>query len=69
MRYKYELDDKEIEVFEQWQKEQVKKNNSNHSTIGGRFSFIFTTTGIGIMVESIDNETDEKKTLTNFDKW
>ena len=69
MIYKYELDDKEIEVFEAWIEGQVKKCDSNHSMIGGRFSIIFTSTGIGIMSEAVDNETGDKKMLTNFDNW
>ena len=69
MKYKYELDEKEIQVFEDWIKEQVKKCDSNHSMVGGRFSVIFTPTGIGIISEAVDNETGDKKTLTNFDNW
>ena len=69
MIYKYELDPDEIKVFEKWEKEQLKKDNSNYSVNGGRFSFIFTVTGIGILVEAKDNLTEEIKLLTNIDEW
>jgi len=69
MNYKFELDENEIKVFEEWKKEQLKKSNEHHSFVGGRWSFTFTQTGIGTIVEVTDNNTKEIKTLTNFNKW
>ena len=69
MMYKYELEDYEIEIFEKWQEEQLEKDSDHHSAIGGRFSIIFTPTGLGMMTEAIDNLFNDKKLLTNFDKW
>ena len=69
MEYKFGLSRYEIEVFEEWEEKQRKKNNSNHSTVGGRFSFTFIPTGIGTIVEAFDHELNEKKVLTNFDNW
>jgi len=69
MRYKFELDEDEIKIFEIWKNEQMKKSDKLHSSVGGRWSFTFTTTGIGIIAEVKDNNTGETKTLTNFDNW
>ena len=68
-KYKYELEDYEIEVFEKWIEEQLEKDREQHSMIGGRFSIIFTPTGLGMMTEGYDNLFKEKKLLTDFDKW
>ena len=69
MRYKFELDEDEIKIFESWREEQLKKSNEHHSSVGGRWSFAFTTTGVGIIAEVKDNNTGEVKTLTDFSKW
>jgi len=65
----FELDEDEIIVFNEWQKEQIKKQGGEHSVNGGRWSFIFTKTSIGLLVEAKDNETNEIKLLTNLENW
>ncbi len=69
MNYEFGLDEDEIKIFETWREEQMKKSNEHHSSVGGRWTFAFTTTGVGIIVEVKDNNTDEIKILTNFDNW
>jgi len=69
MKKKQKIDENEIKVFESWKEEQIKKSNEHHSVVGGRWTFSFTTTGIGIIVEVKDNNTDETKTLTDFSRW
>ena len=69
MNYTFKLEDDEIKVFEKWKDEQMKKSDKLHSSVGGRWSFVFTTTGVGIIAEAKDNNNGETKTLTNFDNW
>jgi hypothetical protein len=69
MEFRFELDENEIKVFEIWKEEQMKKTTEYHSFVGGRWSFTFTQTGIGTIVEVKDNNTGEEKILTDFSKW
>ena len=50
-------------------KKQKKKLGPEEGTIGDRFSYKFTPTGLGVIVSVIDALADESKILTNFDNW
>ncbi|CAB4219010.1 hypothetical protein UFOVP1604_93 [uncultured Caudovirales phage] len=66
--YKFELVDSEIKKFEKWKKKQ-KKKDPFMPTAGERWTFMFTPTGIGTVVEVKDNNTDEILDLTDWDLW
>lgn len=66
--YKFQLTKKEEKMFDEWKKIQKTKTNEI-TTTGGRWSYTFTPTSIGIIVEGIDNATNEKIDLTDYDNW
>jgi hypothetical protein len=51
-----------------WIKLQKKKDPSNF-TIGERWSYIFTPTGLGTMVIIKDNLLEETMDVTDYDLW
>lgn len=48
---------------------QIEKNDCRGGAIGGRFSYIFTPTTIGLAVEIRDNILKETKNITDFENW
>ena len=65
---KFLLEQDEADAAKKWIKEQKEKDNSNFS-LGERWSYIFTPTGLGMMVSIRDNILIEEKTVTNLDEW
>lgn len=61
------LTEKQLESFHNFRKNH--NHNNNDSTIGGKFSFIFTPTGLGNIIEIQCNICKEKIDLTDYDKW
>ena len=55
--------------------QEIKEFQEKHkeceftSTIGGKFSYIFTPTGLGPVIEIRCNACDEIKDVTNIDDW
>ena len=66
--YKFELDKEEIKKFETWSNKQ-KKRDSSIPTLGERFTFLFTPTGLGTVVEVRDNKLKETINLTDYESW
>ena len=66
---KFELDETQIEKFENWKRNQLKKTNEQLSFVGGRWSFKFTQTGIGVCVLAVDELLKEELDLTDFESW
>jgi hypothetical protein len=63
--YKFELDKAQMQKFEKWKKTQEKAYQSR-TTLGERWTFCFTPTGLGIVVSVIDNATKDTLELTNW---
>lgn len=66
--YKFQLTKEQEIKLTEW-KELQKTKTSGTSTTGGRWSYVFTPTGIFLVVECIDNATNEKIDLTEDDNW
>jgi len=64
----FELSGKEEESAKEWITDQKKKRTSK-TTIGGRFSYIFTITSVGNGIVVKDNLLNEKKDVTDYDLW
>jgi len=60
---------KELEDAEKWMLEQKKEHPGGVTTIGGRFSYQFTPTGLGVSVSVHDNWTGDYKDVTDVDSW
>lgn len=65
---KFQLSDKEQKLANEWISKQKKKDNTQ-TTFGGRFSYKFTQTGIGVVVEVIDEHLNESLDVTDYDLW
>ena len=65
---KFEIDDIQMSRFEKW-KIEMKKKDSFIPTAGERWTFCFTPTGLGTVIEIVDNTTKEKLDLTEWDSW
>ena len=59
----------ELEAVNKWVLEQMKNHPHPGTTIGGRFSYRFTPTGLGVGVEIIDNLTGGSENVTDYDLW
>lgn len=66
---KFELSKKEEKLIEKFEKKQRKKDPDEMGSVGGRFSYIVTPTGIGILVGVRDNLLNEEKDVTDFNNW
>ena len=65
---KFALSEEQIKVFEILRKQQ-KEKDSHMATIGGRWTFSFTPTGLGTVVEVKDNKTGDILDLTDINEW
>lgn len=52
-----------------WEEIQTAKNNKQTTTIGGRFSYTFTPTSVGVAVVVRDNLLNESLDVTDYDLW
>ena len=66
---KFEVSGKELDDSQAWMKKQKKEHPHSGTTIGGRFSYRFTPTGIGVAVSVIDNITKEEINVTDYGLW
>ncbi len=66
--YNFELDKAQMQKFEKWKTKQEKTHQSR-TTLGERWTFSFTPTGIGIVVSVIDNATKDTLDLTDWDNF
>lgn len=66
---KFELLDKEVKRANKFMNSQKKKRDNYVGAIGGAFSYKFTPTGIGDIVQIIDNITKETLDITDYGSW
>lgn len=66
--YKFQLDETQIKKFEKWKKKQKKKDPTTF-TAGERWTFMFTPTGLGLVVHVKDNLINEEIDLTDWDNF
>lgn len=66
---KFDLNEKEEQSANEWIKKQKEKKKSPTTTIGGRFSYKFTPTGIANGVIIIDNLLKEEQDISDYDCW
>lgn len=64
----FELTEDEEKKVDKWIKKQKKKDNSSF-TLGERWTYSFTPTGIGIIKKVIDNKLGEELDITDYDWW
>lgn len=64
----FDLNEKEEQSIKEWIIKQKEKKDKS-TTIGGRFSYIFTPTGIGIGITIKDNLLYETFDATDYDCW
>ena len=65
----FTVDADELKKAEEWMKKQKEKHGSEIGTIGDRFSYKFTPTGLGVIISVVDALTKKSKVITNFDNW
>lgn len=64
----FDLNEKEEKAINEWIIAQRKKKEKT-TTIGGRFTFCFTPTGVGVGISIIDNLLGDKIDVTDYDCW
>lgn len=64
----FELDPTQKKKAYSWMKKLIK-DNAEVGTIGGRFTFSFTGTGLGLIIKVIDNVTKQELDLTDYENW
>ena len=64
---KFELDPEEIKKLNNWLKTKDLKKYSG--TIGGRFTYCFTPTSLGIVVKVKDGIDEDEIDLTDYLSW
>ena len=64
----FTIEGKELKSAKKWIKKQ-KKKNKKVGTIGDRFVYEFSITGIGIGKSVRDCLTGKSKNITDYDKW
>jgi len=65
---KFTIDKETWNKIKKWQQKQIKINKSNY-TLGERWSYIFTPTGLGTIISVKDNILNVEKDFTNYDYW
>ena len=64
----FSVSEKEQKAINKFIKKQMKKHKKV-GTIGDRFSYAFTPTGIGTGVSVIDGWDGSRKDCTDYDNW
>ena len=67
-KYQFGLTAEEIKKVDEWMKQQKAKSHTP-TAIGGRYSFEFTPTGIGVFIKIKDFETGEELDVTKDTDW
>ena len=67
-KYQFGLNDDEAKRLDEWAEEQKAKSDIQ-TAIGGRFTFKFTPTGIGVFISVEDEELKETLELTIDNDW
>lgn len=67
---KFELNETEIQKYALWNSKHIKTCPiyGMSGAIGGRLSFIFTPTSLGV-ITSVKCACGKEKTLTDFNEW
>jgi hypothetical protein len=63
---KFELTQDQIEIYNLWRKELPAADSG---AIGGRTTFSFTPTGLGVITRIKDNITGKELDLTEYEEW
>lgn len=63
---KFSLSDKEFALFQEWEKNLPEAPTG---AIGGRITFMFTPTSIGVVVKAKDTITNLEIDLTDYLEW
>lgn len=69
---RFELTDEQIMRAEEWFAGIMKRDNRNalsYGAIGGGLSYIFTQTGLGVIVVAREAHSGETINLTDFSDW
>lgn len=65
---KFEIEEKDKARLHEWM-DELLKDEANTGAIGGRFTFRFTPTGLGVITVVIDGVTEKELDLTDYDNW
>ena len=62
----FEITAEQSQKISEWYKELPK---ANYGAIGGRITYCFTATGLGIILVVKDAVTKQELNVTDFDNW
>lgn len=68
------LDEKQTALMSEWARKNDEEWLKDHPTfnvgaIGGRYTFSFTPTSLGMVIEVTDNLVNNSLDLTDYDAW
>jgi hypothetical protein len=64
----FELTDEEEELIDEWRREHECPYKYHDGAIGGRISYVFTPTGIGVVMGA-ECACGSKIDVTNYEDW
>lgn len=68
IKKKFELSGKELEEFYKWKESLPKLPDNYTGAAGGNYSFKFTPTGLGTIIE-VSRADGHSKDITDTDSW
>lgn len=63
------LENEELERANKWIEKQKKEQGRKVGSMGDRFSYIFSPTGLGTIIIVKDHLTGEEEDVTDYDSW
>jgi len=64
----FQLDNKQLKDYIEWDKKHQCKFKNNCGAIGGRLTFTFTPTGLGVIIK-VKCACGEELDLSNYEEW
>jgi len=65
---KFQLDNEQFKNYIEWDKKHQCKLKNNIGAIGGRLTFSFTPTGLGVIIK-VKCACGEELDLSNYEEW
>ncbi len=65
----FEVTEDQQKQISKWVKRIQKKHGDYYGAIGGGVTYMFTPTGLGVVLEVKESKTGETLNVTDYDNW